>query len=134
MNMRTFLIDALPLGGVAVLWRTAQWLSPSIYMAVVGIFLFIGLAVFYVQQFPMARHTLRWAWLIVAGAGMNFAAILANGGMMPYPHIMSSAWWVWLGDWLPGMFSPGDVLMIIGFAGVAVKLITMQWRQQLAKA
>jgi len=125
-QLRRLLVGALPLGIAAILWRTASYLSPSIYMTVLGIFLFIALAVFYVKEMPMARQTLKWAWLILIGAGMNFAAILANGGTMPIPKVMSPFWWIWLGDWLPMGFSPGDVLMIIGFIGVTVTLITTQ--------
>ena len=121
--MKRLIINILPLLGVALFWRVAHWLSPTIYMTVVGVILFVGLAILYVKQ-PLLRQTLKWAWLILLGAGLNFAAILGNGGMMPYPHIMSNAWWVWLGDWLPmGLFSPGDILMIIGFTGVAITLI-----------
>ena len=127
--MKALIINTLPILGIALVWRFAHWLSPSIYMTVVGIILFVGLAILYVKQ-PILRQTLKWAWLILLGAGLNFAAIIGNGGMMPYPHIMSSAWWVWLGDWLPmGVFSPGDILMIVGFLGVATTLIIMQYKQ-----
>lgn len=120
--MKPLLANLLPLGAVALLWRIAQWLSPSIGMTVIGIFLFLGLAVFYAKQ-PVLRPTLKWAWLILAGGCLNFAAILANGGIMPYPHVMSAAWWVWLGDWIGGLVSPGDILMTIGFVGIVAMLI-----------
>ena len=110
---------------IAVFWRIAQCLWPGIGMTIAGITIFVGLAIFYAKQ-PILRPTLKLAWLVALGAGLNFAATLANGGMMPIPHIMSSAWWVWLGDWLPGMVSPGDILMIVGFFGIAITVIRMQ--------
>jgi hypothetical protein len=124
--MRKLLTELLPLVGIALLWRVAQWLAPSTYMAIVGIYLLIALAMLYVQKMPMAKQTLKWASLIFLGGGLNLAATIGNGGMMPYPHVMSSAWWVWLGDWLPGMFSPGDILVLTGFFGVAITLIVGQ--------
>jgi len=124
--MRKLLIDLLPILGIALLWRLAQWLAPSVYMAIVGIYLLIGLAMLYIKEMPMAKQTLKWAWLIFFGAVLNFAAIIGNGGQMPYVHVLSRTWWAWLGDWLPGMLSPGDILMIIGFLGVAITLIAAQ--------
>jgi len=121
--MRKLLVDMLLILGIALFWRLAQWLAPSAYMAIVGIYLLIALAMFYIKEMPMVKQTLKWAWLIFLGAGLNFAAIIGNGGQMPYLHVMSSAWWVWLGDWLPGMTSPGDILMIVGFLGTAITLI-----------
>lgn len=124
--MKAILTDLLPLGAAALLWRIAQYLSPSIGMTVVGIFLFIALAVFYTKGVPPVRATRKWALLIFLGAGLNFAAIIGNNGMMPYPHIMSSAWWVWLGDWIAGIISPGDILMVIGFFGIVATLLIGQ--------
>lgn len=125
--MKSLLVDLLILGAAAFLWRIAQYLSPSIGMTVVGISLFIALAVFYLKEVPPIRTTRKWAAFIFVGASLNFAAIIGNGGMMPYPHIMSSAWWVWLGDWIVGHISPGDILMVIGFCGVTASLVISQW-------
>ena len=123
--MKSLLANLLPLAIAGLLWRIAQYLSPSIGMTVVGIFLFITLAVFYVKEIPV-RQTLKWAWLILFGAGLNFAAIIGNHGQMPYPHVMSSAWWVWLGDWIGGIISPGDILMAVGFCGIVATLLIKQ--------
>lgn len=114
------------LGLNALAWRIVASLSPSIPLTVVGILLVIAITIFYVKQFPMARQTLTWAWLIPFGAGLNFAAMIGNGGMMPYVHVMSSAWWVWLGDWIGGVTSPGDILVVIGIFGILIKLVLAQ--------
>lgn len=131
--MKRLLATLLPLGLVALLWRVAHYMSPSIAMTVVGILLFIGLAIFYVKQLPELKPTRRWASLVFIGGCLNFAATLANGGQMPMPKIMSAAWWVWLGDWIGGFASPGDILMLIGFIGIVASLILSHQQCKLAE-
>ena len=93
-------------------------------ISIAGAILLVALAILYVKK-PLWRPILNWAWLILAGAGLNLAAIIGNGGMMPYLHIMSKAWWVWLGDWICWIASPGDILIFIGgFGMIATFLIS----------
>lgn len=120
--MKGLIIKLLFVLGFALTWRLAQWLMPTVGMAIVGAALLVGLAILYVKH-PIFKQTLSWAWLVALGAGLNFAAIIGNGGMMPYLDNLGRAWWTWLGDWLPLGFSPGDIIMIVGFLGIAATLI-----------
>ena len=94
-----------------------------------------------VAAFVIANRRIPWVWLVALGGALNFAAIVANGGIMPaapralrgagivvdpaeftnsgavaHPHLQ------FLGDvfWLPSswpvsnVFSVGDVLIVLG--------------------
>jgi hypothetical protein len=94
-----------------------------------------------VAAFVVANRRIPWVWLVALGGALNFAAIAANGGVMPaapralraagvvvdpaeftnsgavaHPHLQ------FLGDvfWLPSswplsnVFSVGDVLIVLG--------------------
>src|SRR3954462_2784333 len=96
---------------------------------------------FLVGAFVVANRRIPWVWLVALGGALNFAAICANGGVMPadpdavraagmvvdpaeftnsgavaHPHLQ------FLGDvfWLPSswpvsnVFSVGDVLILLG--------------------
>jgi hypothetical protein len=94
-----------------------------------------------VAAFVVANRRTPWVWLITLGGALNFAAIVANGGVMPAaPHALREAGMVVnaaeftnsgavahphlqiLGDifWLPSswpvtnVFSVGDVLILVG--------------------
>src|SRR4051794_24977186 len=94
-----------------------------------------------VAAFVVANRRIPWVWLVALGGALNFAAIVANGGIMPatpralkaagmgvdpaeftnsgavaHPHLQ------FLGDvfWLPSafpvsnVFNVGDVLILLG--------------------
>jgi hypothetical protein len=94
-----------------------------------------------VAVFVVANRRIPWVWLVALGGALNFAAIVANGGVMPAtPRALQAAGMVvdpaeftnsgavahphlqFLGDvfWLPSswpvsnVFSVGDVLIVLG--------------------
>ena len=94
-----------------------------------------------VAAFVVANRRIPWVWLVALGGALNFAAIVANGGVMPAaPRALQGAGMVvdpaeftnsgavahphlqFLGDvfWLPSswpvsnVFSIGDVLIVLG--------------------
>jgi hypothetical protein len=94
-----------------------------------------------VAAFVVANRRIPWVWLVALGGALNFAAIVANGGIMPAtPRALKAAGMVvdpaeftnsravahphlqLLGDvfWLPSawpvsnVFSVGDVLILLG--------------------
>lgn len=101
-------------------------------IAIFGGLLTIGGTILYVK-YPTKRYILKWSWLILAGTGLNLAAIIGNGGMMPYLHIMSRTWWVWLGDWIGWVASPGDILIFIGGFGMVATFLISRRKARLAE-
>src|SRR3954452_8511711 len=94
-----------------------------------------------VAAFVVANRRMPWVWLVALGGALNFAAIVANGGVMPAtPRALTAAGMVvaraeftnsgavahphlqFLGDvfWLPSswpvsnVFSVGDVVILLG--------------------
>jgi hypothetical protein len=94
-----------------------------------------------VAVFVVANRRVPWVWLVALGGALNFAAIAANGGVMPAsPHALDKAGFAldpdgfvnsgavahphlqFLGDifWVPSsfpisnVFSIGDVLILLG--------------------
>jgi hypothetical protein len=94
-----------------------------------------------VAVFVVANRRIPWVWLVALGGALNFAAIAANGGVMPAaPHALEKAGFAidpegfvnsgavahphlqFLGDvfWVPSsfpisnVFSVGDVLILVG--------------------
>jgi Family of unknown function (DUF5317) len=109
--------------------------SPAVHNAVhIATYLLVG-------AFVVANRRVPWVWLIALGGALNFAAITANGGVMPAdPDAVVAAGLVvepgefvnsgavadphlaFLGDvfWVPSswpvsnVFSVGDVLILLG--------------------
>src|SRR3954467_1335043 len=94
-----------------------------------------------VAAFVMANRRIPWVWLIALGGALNFAAIAANGGVMPADPraeaaaglaaapgefvnsgVVADPQLAFLGDvfWVPSswpvsnVFSVGDVLILVG--------------------
>jgi hypothetical protein len=87
---------------------------------------------------------LRGVWVVAAGAALNLLVVVANGGRMPvapafagvlvqrnhlgqYVLMGSNTNLNWLGDWItvswpvgiPGVYSPGDLVVAVGIGVVA---------------
>jgi hypothetical protein len=116
---------------ISVVPRGAAALHEAVHL---GTYLAVG-------AFVVANRRIPWVWLVALGGACNFAAIAANGGVMPAaPRALRAAGMVvdpteftnsgavahphlqFLGDvfWLPSswpvsnVFSVGDVLIVLG--------------------
>jgi hypothetical protein len=85
------------------------------------------------------REVLSWVVLLFTGVWLNLVVLLANGGFMPATgswwglhfgilHIgdiycpMASARLPWLGDWIFGFISLGDLLVFVALIGFVITL------------
>ena len=138
-EQKAWMAKGLLFAGCACLWRSTLIIRPSVGLAVVGPILFVVVAIYYVKLLKATeslKQTGKWLGILLIGGTLNFAALLANGGSMPMATaqaihgihnggntFIALYWWVCLGDWILGSISPGDILMVIGFLGIAGTLI-----------
>lgn len=133
--------------GLGFLWRATQITWPGIPVTLIGLAIFAAMVIYFIkisQQSPQLRGTTRWVVLVLIGGCLNFTAILANHGYMPVIPQAAIAnifqgglstfyWYTYIGDWIGGRMSPGDVLMIVGFLAVGLTIIRNQWQQNLTE-
>jgi hypothetical protein len=94
-----------------------------------------------VQIMPSLKIYKPWFIPLCTGAFLNWLVVLANGGFMPstcqevangFYIPMEGARLTFLGDWIFGFVSPGDVLMILAFVGIVATMVVKP-RQRLAE-
>lgn len=132
--------------GCGWLWRAAHSTNPSTVLSMVGLGVFTAGAICYVNvliRTPRLQGVTRWSVPIFAGAFLNYAVIIANGGYMPAANqdVMAGMYCPiaganlpWLADWIGSFVSPGDVLMVIGAAGIAATLARRRQRRLAEQA
>ena len=119
------------------LWRLAQTLHPTLGLSVVGATLFAAITLYCVglPRVTPALYGIRvHLALFLTGGWLNWVASLANRGFMPVAvqeavaaiyrkGLTHTYWWLYIGDWIGGAISPGDILIIAGFLGIIITIL-----------
>ena len=125
--------------GCGILYRAAsiKWPSPELTLLGLGIFVAaIAWTALYFKSISIQGLT-KWLVLMAVGGVLNFIAILANRGFMPivpqgavfaiaHRGISRIYWWVYPGDWIGGVLSIGDVLIVAAFMVITITILRRQ--------
>ena len=134
-EQRLWVGRSLFFAGCVFLWRTAQTATPSTQLAAVGLMVCIAAIVSFTHLLritPRLRPLMPWMVPVAAGALCNHMVVMANGGYMPVLGLsgpagmhcaMEGARLTYLADWICGVASPGDVLLLLGAMGMVAMLM-----------
>ena len=129
---------AMMIIGLALVSRAVRDTWPSITTTLIAATIFTALMIYCLKitkSPPPLQKIGKWLILLLVAGWLNNAALLANGGFMPSACQdivsgiycpMAGANLPYLGDWLWGFVSPGDVLMVVAFVGIVATLIRKQ--------
>jgi len=121
--------------GCTFFCKFAQHTWPGIGTTIIAMAIF-GLACFcfikVIACTPKIQALIIWIPPFILGGFLNYAVTLANKGFMPstcqdvadgFYIPMEGARLTFLADWIFGFVSPGDVLMILAFAGIIATMV-----------
>jgi len=120
---------------LSLLMRYVWKLAPSIVtssLVAVTLLIAVGYCMKLLTIIPTGRRIRGWLVLILLGGILNFSAVLANRGFMPCTNVyytygvycpLDSARLSYLGDWLYGFVSPGDIIMLVSFIGAFLTMV-----------
>ena len=121
--------------GIAVIARPVLNLWPSTGTVLIMGAIFVVALLCYAKLISVApdlREMVKWLIPLSVGGSLNFSVRLANGGFMPAANQattrgiyipMDGANFIYLGDWIAGFISPGDIVVLAAFVGIMVTLI-----------
>ena len=109
---------------------------PSLWGTIFGLacLAFVSLSLAKIIRIPRIPFV-----LLIVGGLLNFAVLLANKGFMPCILVegvegkyisMYEARLTFLGDWIGGFVSPGDVLVVIGAIGLIGAILRRHLHKQ----
>lgn len=125
--------------GVGIVAKNILTLWPSIWATSICVTIFcimLVLAIKYFRLVPRFKWFIKGLPALFIGGMLNYTAMFANGGYMPSvirtPESargiyipLEGANFIYLGDWIGGGFSPGDIVLTATF--VAMVVVYLRW-------
>lgn len=137
----SWLLWALRFAACVFLLRVVQIAWPSMWLSLIIIVALAGAAIYLtklVASIPKHRAHVAPFTIIFIGGFLNQVARAANNGFMPAVGVgvvkgtycpLDGANFAYLGDWIFGFISPGDIILIVAFFGIVATMLRNQRRQ-----